>query len=105
MQTSKTAPHATVQSRRSQKTEVPCVSYASVARAVGPFDDERAGVMSGFRARGGLPDTWHARPTRDAMLAALVAAEDATELAHPCRHAARIAMQRIRRRLELELSR
>jgi hypothetical protein len=102
---SEPASYATGQSRRSQKTEAPCVGYAAVARAVGPFDDERTAVMAGFRTRGGSPDTWHTRSTREAMLAAIVAAEDATELAHPGRHAARMAMQRVRRRLELELSR
>jgi hypothetical protein len=98
------APGRAKPKRESQKTEVPCITFAAVARAVGPFDTERTDVMARFRELGGTPDTWHERTTREAMLGALTAAEEMAELDSRGRMtAARLAMRGVRRRLELDL--
>lgn len=90
--------------RESQKTEVPCITFAAVARAIGPFDAERVAVMARFRASGGRPDAWHERATREAMADALSKVEDRAELESRGRMtAARLAMRGVRRRLELDL--
>ena len=95
---------AEVLSRRGRKQGVSCVTFGAVAKAIGPHDVERAAVLSGFRARGGSPDAWHLRLTREAMRDALVAAEDAAEYeSHGRMTLARASMRRVRRRLELEL--
>jgi hypothetical protein len=98
------APQRAKPNREGQKTEVPCVTFAAVARAIGPFDAERTDVMARFKASGGRPDAWHERTTREAMLCALVAVEDRADLESRGRMtAARLAMRGVRRRLELDL--
>ena len=98
------APQRARPNRESQKTEVPCITFAAVARAIGPFDAERTAVMARFRELGGTPDTWHERATREAMLAALVTVEDKAELESRGRMTpVRLAMRGVRRRLELDL--
>ena len=57
-----------------------------------------------FRARGVSPDTWHLRPTREAMAEAPSRAEDALEVESRGRMtAARVELRGIRRRVEREL--
>ena len=76
----------------------------TVLRALGPHDGARALVLADFRARGGSPDTWHLRSTREAMVEALSRAEDALEVESRGRMtAARVDLRGIRRRVEREL--
>jgi hypothetical protein len=88
---------------RSRKQAAPC-DIRTVLRALGPHDGARALVLADFRARGGSPDTWHLRSTREAMVEALSRAEDALEVESRGRMtAARVDLRGIRRRVEREL--
>jgi hypothetical protein len=88
---------------RSQKQAPPC-DVRTVLRALGPHDAARALVLADFRARGVSPDTWHLRPTREAMAEALSRAEDALEVESRGRvTVARVELRGIRRRVEREL--
>jgi hypothetical protein len=90
-------------SARSQKQAVPC-DVRTVLRALGPHDGARVLVLAAFRARGGSPDTWRQRPTREAMAEALSRVEDAVEVENRGRTAAvRLALRGIRQRVEREL--
>jgi hypothetical protein len=88
---------------RSRKQAAPC-DVRTVLRALGPHDGARALVLADFRARGGSVETWHLRPTREAMVEALSRAEDALEVESRGRvTAARVDLRGIRCRVEREL--
>ena len=87
---------------RSQIPEAPC-EYRNVLQALADRD-ARSRVLAEFRRRGGTPDTWRLRSTREAMADALTRTEDAIELESRGRMTAeRLALRGIRRRLECEL--